>query len=75
MKSDERRVSDLALAAYLALRHPLVRIEASGGGRAAFVFTASATLEADAMAFLSRRATVEPLAYSEQIRFLKGATP
>lgn len=73
MKPDERKVSDLALAAYLALRHPLIRIEANGGGRANFVFQASAELEADTMAFLSRRATVEPLAYSEQIRSLKGA--
>lgn len=72
MKPDERKVGDLALAAYLSLRHPLVRIEGNGSGRAVFVFTAGPEVEADTLAFLGRKASIDPLTYAEQMRSLKG---
>lgn len=73
MKTDERRVTDLPLAASLALRHHLIRVEANGGGKCAFVFEDTAAVERDCMAFLSRRTTVEPMAYAENIRTLRRA--
>ncbi len=69
---EERTTTDLGLGAYLALRHPLVRIDQNGSGRAAFVFAATPELEQDTLLFLSRRAQVEPLTYLDQVRSLKG---
>lgn len=68
----ERKTSDLPLAAYLALRYPLVRIDRSGGERSVFVFESAPELEQDTLLFLGRRATVEPINYLEQVRSLKG---
>jgi len=71
-RTKERKCSDLPLAAYLALRHPLQRIERNGGDRSTFVFEATPELEQDTLLFLSRRATVEPITFLEQVRSLKG---
>jgi hypothetical protein len=71
-RTAERRTSDLPLAAYLALHHQLRRIEPNGGGRSTFVFEATEELEQDTLLFLSRRATVEPITFLEQVRSLKG---
>ncbi len=69
----ERRVSDLTLAAFLANRnHEIVRIEPNGG-RSIFVFRATPELERDELAFFNRAAAVEPLAFAETLRYLKGA--
>ncbi len=68
-----RRVSDLTLAAFLANRkHQIVRIEPNGG-RSIFVFRATPELERDELAFFNRAAAVEPLAFAETLRYLKGA--
>ncbi len=69
----ERRVSDLTLAAFFANRnHQIVRIEGDGG-RSIFVFRATPELERDELAFFNRAAAVEPLAFAETLRYLKGA--
>lgn len=70
----EKKVNDLALASYLSLKHPLLRIEPSSGGRSYFVFADTPELEADRMAYLSRRATVEPITFHQQMMSLKAST-
>lgn len=73
MTTARRKVTDLPLAAFLALRHRLIRVEGNGGGKCAFVFEDTEAVEQDCMAFLSRRTTVEPMAYAENIRTLRRA--
>ena len=68
----EKRTSDLPLAGFLSLRYPVKRIETNGGGRSTFVFETSDGLEEDVLTFLSRRASVEPMTFLEQVRALKG---
>jgi len=69
----ERRASDLTLAAFLANRkHEIIRIEPDGG-RSIFVFRATPELERDELAFFNRMGAVEPLAFAETLRYLKGA--
>jgi len=71
--TNERRVSDLTLASFFAnRRHQIVRIEGDGG-RSIFIFRATPELEQDELAFFNRTAAVEPLAFAETLRYLKGA--
>jgi len=74
MTPDERKISDLSLASWLALQgHALLRIEANGRDRGYFVFHDTPDIERDSMSFYSRKALVEPIAYAEQMRMLRGA--
>ena len=68
----EQRITDLGLAAFLSVRHPLKQIAPDGGDRAAFIFEDAPALQQDCLAFLSRRASVEPVAVLEQVRALRG---
>ncbi len=68
----EQRITDLGLAAFLSVKHPLKQIVPDGNDRAAFIFEDSPALQQDCLTFLSRRAFVEPVAFLEQVRTLRG---
>ncbi len=75
METNEWRTSDLNLAAYLNLKHPIRRVTRTGPERALFAFDSSPEVEADVLAFVNRETIVEPLAFMERVRALKGSVP
>jgi len=67
-----KALTDLHLSAFLALRgHNLVGIE-QGRDRTVFIFENTPALEKDTLTFFNRKASVEPLAYAEQLRNFKA---
>jgi hypothetical protein len=72
MSMNPKALTDLHLAAYLAMRgHRLIGIEANRE-RTVFVFEPTVALEKDTLTFFNRKASVEPLAYAEQLRHFKA---
>ncbi len=73
MNAGTRTITDLALASYLvASGHSLRAIERTGD-RGAFLFTESPALEEAVLRFYNREGVVEPMAFTEMIRNLRGA--
>jgi len=73
MSHDDYRTSDLALAAYLKVReHSIKAIERDGNGKGTFVFEDTPQRPRHTLEFYDRRATVEPMAYLDQIKSLKA---
>jgi len=67
-----KAITDLHLSAFLAIRgHKLIGIE-QGHARTVFVFQSTPALEQDTLLFFNRKASVEPLAYAEQLRNFKA---
>jgi len=73
---NSKKVSDLVLAAFLCVSgHKLISTPNSSlDNRTIFMFEASAKIETDILGFYNRHAKVEPLAFSEMQRHLKGLT-
>jgi len=76
--NNTREVSDLVLAAYLSVSgHKLVSTpnsNSSHGNRTIFLFEETPKIETDILGFYNRHAKVEPLAFAEMQRHLKGLT-
>lgn len=70
--NDKKRISDLALSAFLnSIGHEILGIE-SEGKRAIFVFQNSSKLENDTLRFFNRKGSVDALTFSESFRNLKA---
>ena len=76
MNTSRKEISDLALAAYLCVSgHKLTATpNSSYGNRTIFVFEETPKIETDIQGFYNRHGKVEPLAFAEMQRHLKGLT-
>lgn len=68
---NEQKTSDIALAAYLNTKIPLLNLEWLGK-RALFIFPKSAQIEKLERSYRERTAKVEPLEYFNSLKNLKG---
>ncbi len=67
------RTPDIALAAYLILSgYSLHSISQSNRGRATFLLQRTPDLDRNAIDFVNRRASVEPLAFLDTLKTLKA---
>lgn len=64
--------NNLALAAALALWHPLTEVEKGSSKRVTFVFKRSFALDTDIERFYNRELSVEPNEYYQQLQVLKA---
>lgn len=73
-QKDTYSVTDLRLAAFLKIKgFKLLRIDKSVNGKGVFVFEDQSNREKLIMSFLNQEEHVEPIAYIETQRNLKGA--
>ncbi len=71
--TQERRITDLTLAAFLAsLNYEILKIEANSG-RSVFVFRHTSELAEDELRFFNRQGSVEPLGFTELLRYFRAA--
>lgn len=68
-----RRITDLALAAFLLVAGHCLRAVNREHGRGAFVFEDTPSLAQDLLGFYNRTARVDPLTFAETLRSLKAA--
>lgn len=68
---NEHKTTDLALAAYINITMPIIRLEWLDR-RASFVFPKSKLTEKLITGYKNRQAKVEPLEYFNSIKNLKG---
>jgi hypothetical protein len=73
MSSRQRRVTDLALAAYLAATGHRLAGVGREGRRGVFVFEDGPSIEGAMLDFYNRRASVDALTFAELLRNLKAA--
>ena len=70
--NSKKRISDLALSAFLSsVGHEILDVEADGR-KSLFIFEATPQLEQDTLKFFNRLGVVDALTYSEVLRNLKA---
>ncbi len=70
--NNKKRISDLALTAFLSsIGHEILDIEGNGG-KSFFVFEDTPTLEQDTLKYFNRQGMVDALTFGEVLRNLKA---